>query len=80
MSGYTNESGKFVAAVSTYAQTQEPEPHLDGTVRTVYEDIIPQVPDNPDARPQLIQYAEEYFGKYWFVTLVLILFLLFRRK
>ncbi|MBQ3594927.1 MAG: hypothetical protein II981_05920 [Bacteroidales bacterium] len=41
---------------------------------------IPEVPENPDKRPLLVQYIEEYFGKYWFVSVALILVLLLRRK
>lgn len=42
--------------------------------------LIPEIPANPDTRPKIIRYAEEYFGKYWFVVLLLILYLLLRKK
>lgn len=41
---------------------------------------IPEVPENPDKRPLFLQYAEEYFGRYWFVSVVIVLYLLFRKK
>ncbi|MBR4155554.1 MAG: hypothetical protein IKU01_02465 [Bacteroidales bacterium] len=81
MSRFSTGSGKFVPVISTYVQTQKAEAELGEDVKTIHEDvIIPQVPANPDARPKLIQYAEEYFGRYWFVTLAVLLVLLFRRK
>lgn len=77
MNGYANESGKFVASVSTYVQSQD-DLKADETVLTRLE--IPELIENPDKRPVFIQYAEEYFGKYWMITLILIFVLVFRGK
>lgn len=81
MSKLMTGSGKFVSSVSNYEIKQE-DLEVSETVMTK-DDVnlaldIPEVPKNPDARPVLIQYAEEYFGKFWFVTLVLLVVLLFR--
>lgn len=83
MSKLMTGSGKFVSSVSNYEIKQE-DLEVSETVMTK-DDVnlaldIPEVPKNPDARPVLIQYAEEYFGKFWFVTLVLLAVLLFRKK
>lgn len=74
-------SGKFIPSVSNYESKQENR-EVSETVMTKEEEaiVIPEVPANPDARPMIIQYAEKYFGKYWFVTLVLLVILLFRKK
>ena len=81
MSKLMTGSGKFVSSVSNYEIKQE-DLEVSETVMTK-DDVdlaldIPEVPKNPDARPVLIQYAEEYFGKCWFVTLALLVVLLFR--
>lgn len=41
---------------------------------------IPEVPANPDSKPKLIRYAEEYLGRYWFVVLAVIIYLFYRKK
>ena len=41
---------------------------------------IPEVPANPDSKPKLIQYAEKYLGRYWFVILAVIVYLATRKK
>lgn len=41
---------------------------------------IPEVPANPDSKPKLIRYAEEYLGRYWFVILAVIIYLFYRKK
>ena len=74
-------SGKFISSISNYESKQENNV-VSETVMTKEEEtiVIPEVPANPDSRPMIIQYAEKYFGKYWFVTLVLLVILLFRKK
>ena len=41
---------------------------------------IPEVPANPDSKPKLIRYAEEYLGRYWFVVIAVIIYLFYRKK
>lgn len=84
-------SGKFIDMVSNYAMSEVPDNGLthndvnyhpssmDSTEREISEQI-PPVPQNPDSRHVIVRYAEEYFGKYWFVTLGLVLILLFYLK
>ena len=83
MSKLMTGSGKFVPSVSNYAANAQEDIEVSETVMTkeIKEEeaiVIPEVPASPDARPVIIQYAEEYFGKYWFVTLALLVVLLFR--
>ena len=53
------------------------EPEKDGTEGTI---DIPPVPENPDDRPKLVQYAEEYLGKYWYLVIIVMVFLWYRKK
>lgn len=84
MSKLITGSGKFIPSVSNYESKQENHEVSETvmTKETKEEEaiVIPEVPANPDARPVIIQYAEEYFGRYWFVTLALLVVLLFRKK
>lgn len=87
MSRFMTGSGKFVPVVSDYNSTLDApaQEATDYKLKTPPEkeeplDVIPPTPENPDARPKFIQYAEEYFGRYWIVTLVLLIIVLFRKK
>lgn len=92
MSRLMTGSGKFVSVVSEYSSAQQPTADIvDPNVKLAKDtnstngdnpplDVIPPTPKNPDARPMFIQYAEEYFGKYWVLTLVLLIIVLFRKK
>lgn len=85
MSRYMTGSGKFVPVVSEYSLAQQLPGYRDPDLKTTNGDnppldVIPPTPENPDARPKFIQYAEEYFGRYWIVTLVLLIIVLFRKK
>lgn len=92
MSRLMTGSGKFVSVVSEYSSAQQPTAGLiEPDVKLAKEinntngdnpplDVIPPTPENPDARPKFIQYAEEYFGRYWIVTLVMLIIVLFRKK
>lgn len=82
-------SGKFVEPISGFSDHKEkPEEKVldmipeDGTEDEKPDPTvkIPPVPEDPDMRPKIIRYAEEYFGRYWIVTLVLLLVILFRKK
>lgn len=86
MSRLMTGSGKFVSAVSEYDSAQQDikavylgvKPAMTGDETPI--DEIPSVPENPDVRPKFIRIAEEYFGRYWIVTLVLLIIVLFRKK
>lgn len=59
-------------------EVRAPEQECEAPVKETVK--IPPVPENPDRRPVLIQYMESWFGKYWLVTLLVILYLLLRKK
>lgn len=82
-------SGKFVTPagvrVSYASSSPSPEEVLNNDVSTEADDISPDVakdipPLPTNQRHKFIRLAEEYFGKYWFFTLIVILILLIRNK
>lgn len=83
MSSRMYGSGKFVSPVSHAAPspTVTVEPGISSDQgKNVDIGRYHEVPPVPKASPAFIQYAEKYFGKYWFVTLLVLLFLLFHQK
>lgn len=62
----TNHSGKFISTVSQ----KETE--------TTLEEMTKAIPAAPGT--SILQYVEEYFGRYWWLWLVLILIIKINRK
>lgn len=62
----TNNSGKFISTVSN----KETEITLEAMTKA-----IPSAPGS-----SILQYVEEYFGRYWWLWLVLILIIKINKK
>lgn len=58
----TNNSGKFISTVSN----KEPEMTMDAMTKA-----IPPAPGS-----SILQYVEEYFGRYWWLWIILLILIL----